>query len=88
MVDWCLAGVVLATLAALCWMTWLYILTYRQLVWVNRDRDRLLKRIGLYHSIPLMTPYDKLPELPAETPIPPAFRMKRPVPPPGWKGKV
>lgn len=87
-VVWCLVGIIMALVSALLWVIWLYIVTYRMLVTANRDRDRLIRRIGVYHSLPLITPYETLPGPDLETPIPPPFRMKRPQPPPGWKGKA
>ena len=85
-VYWCLAGIVLALMAGNLWLAWLYIVTYRMLTVANRDRDRLIRRIGVYHSLPLITPYETLPQPEVETPLPSFFRMKRPQPPPGWKG--
>ena len=84
---WCLVAVILAILSALLWMTWLYVMTYRQLVTANRDRDRLIRRIGVYHGLPLITPYENMPKAEIETPLPPPFSMKKPVPPPGWHSK-
>ena len=86
--DWLLFGLLLAVISAFLWMTWLYLLTYKMLVTANRDRDRLIRRIGVYHSLPLITPYEKLPGADLETPIPPAFRMRRPQPPPGYRGPL
>jgi hypothetical protein len=84
-VVWCLVGMVLFIASANLWLLWLYIQTYRRLVASDRDRDRLIRRIGVYHSLPLTTPYERMPEYPPETPIPPSFRMKRPQPPVGWR---
>ena len=84
-VDFLLVGLVVAEAAAILWLMWLHAETYQRLRTSDRDRDRLIRRIGVYHSLPLITPSERLPELPAETPIPSAFRMKRPTPPPGYK---
>jgi len=81
-----LCGVIVALLAALCWMVWLYLTTYRRLVTSDRDRDRLIRRIGQYNNLSLILPQERLPELPTEAVVPAAFRMKKPVPPPGYKG--
>lgn len=83
--DYIWVGIILSLLSALLWTCWLYVETYRRLVVSDRDRDRLIRRIGLYHSLPLITPYEQLPELPKEVTLPPAFRMRRPTPPPGYK---
>ena len=84
-VVWCLVGIIMALVSALLWVIWLYIVTYRMLVTANRDRDRLIRRIGVYHSLPLITPYEHLPGPNIETPLPNYFRMKQPIPPPGYK---
>jgi hypothetical protein len=84
-IDYILCGVIIWLLAALAWMHWLYITTYRRLLQSDRDRDRLIRRVGLYHSLPLSFPVDNLPEIPPDTPVPPAFRTRRPQPPPGYR---
>jgi hypothetical protein len=70
--------------AAVLWMMWLYLHLYRQYLQCNRDRNYMLRRLGQYHSLPLTFPNpDAKPDaasLPPETPVPPAFRMKRPRP--------
>lgn len=73
-------GIVLLPTACLCFMCWLYISQSRRLFQVERDNMRLIRRIGQYHSLPLTTPYDTLPQPPPETPVPPAFRKLQPTP--------
>jgi len=87
-VIWVLVGIILCLLSSLLWLVWLYVTTYRMYITANRDRDRLIRRIGLYHNIPLTIPQDTLPPLPPEAVVPPAFRSKKPTPPPGWKGSA
>jgi hypothetical protein len=66
---------------ALCWLLYQ---AYRRIRALELDNSRLLRRLGEYHAIPLgpvRPPQSDVPAVPLG--IPPAFRIKRPVPPGG-----
>ena len=78
----------LGLMAALLWVCWLYLLQYRRTRELERDNYRLIRRLGMYHSISLGAPEEALPPQALEPTVPAAFRWKKPTPPPGYKGPV
>lgn len=79
-----LVAIICVLVAGICWVSWLYLIQYRMATVAYRDRDRLIRRLGLYHNLPLITPEERLPDLPTDIPIPAAFRTVKPKPPYGW----
>lgn len=78
--EWMFWILLLMPTAGLLWMMWLYVLTFRRVIQLERDNYRLMRRLGQYHSIALTTPSDSLPQPSPEAAVPPAFRARRPTP--------